>query len=720
MGNKQCSCKKRADDAVIPGVVNITQRENMATWHRVDIPLTDVYEIMDTIGPGQMGEVLKVRRKVENRGLHNADTREKKSLMKDLDSSDQDHRSVNSFGSRSSNPFMSRNQIRKQKQRNEEILKKFVVNTQHEDQPSTNNKPTPSIVKPKSILKKPLKDRMPSTGENNEVSAHSDEIGKDQSKAENHHVLHPHFSDTEFESCNPSVASENDVSVLDGSGVEMELDRESLFAMNPEKSKEIKDKRWVPRRKIRFQRLYACKTIATEKIKGDQMKDLLNEIYIMRKMDHPYIVRLYEVYQANKKIWLVMDLCTGGNLTTRKLKEPEVTVITEQILRGVAYLHKRGICHRNLKLENILFENSSANSSIRLIDFGLSQTYSLNPRRKHGNGAAYCMSPEVAGELASYSEKCDVWSIGIIVWILLAGDYPFLKNDEDLNDEQKKAKLVNGSFKFGITWRGRGITEFAKTFVKGCLKKDPQERWSAIEALEFLQDEWIPALEAKCAKEAEYEAIRLKALPQPVTTKKHSVLIKTKEVTSVLEKTHSSKSRKEQNILDYDIMEDIVRFTKFGLLKKTALVALANRLDRTDIGMLSELFLLVDTNQTGTISPDELKEALEKLKMPNMNEELMESIFAGIDHDQSGQIHYAEFLAALSEGAGLVTHERVADVFDRIDSEGKGFISHEDLKNILGENYEEEKANKMINEGDFKKNGRVDYDEFVQLMFEKL
>lgn len=106
--------------------------------------------------------------------------------------------------------------------------------------------------------------------------------------------------------------------------------------------------------------------------------------------------------------------------------------------------------------------------------------------------------------------------------------------------------------------------------------------------------------------------------------------------------------------------------------------------------------------------------------MPNMNEELMESIFAGIDHDQSGQIHYAEFLAALSEGAGLVTHERVADVFDRIDSEGKGFISHEDLKNILGENYEEEKANKMINEGDFKKNGRVDYDEFVQLMFEKL
>ena len=104
--------------------------------------------------------------------------------------------------------------------------------------------------------------------------------------------------------------------------------------------------------------------------------------------------------------------------------------------------------------------------------------------------------------------------------------------------------------------------------------------------------------------------------------------------------------------------------------------------------------------------------------MESMNEELMENIFAGIDHDQSGQIHYAEFLAALAEGAGLVTKERISDAFDRIDNEGKGYISHQDLQNILGENYEIELANKMIEEGDFKKNGRVDYDEFVQLMLE--
>ena len=421
---------------------------------------------------------------------------------------------------------------------------------------------------------------------------------------------------------------------------------------------------------------------------------------------------------ATGKLWLVMDLCTGGNLTTRKLKEPQVTVVAEQILRGIAYLHRRGICHRDLKLENILYEDSSAHSSIRLIDFGLSQTYDLSHAKEGaGWGAAYCMSPEVAGNTAPYTEKSDVWSMGIMVWILLAGDFPFLKDREDLKDEKKKMKLVNAQFQFGITWRGRGITEFAKTFVKGCLKKNPEERWTAIEALEFLQDRWIPALEEQGRLEEELEAKRLAALPSPSSPKnKKYADSKTKHPSTVLENTHSSKIRKEYEIFDHDIVEDIMRFTSYGLLKKTALIALVNTMDRKDVGTLADVFLLVDTEQNGTISPDELKQAFKKMDMPDMDDDLMAKIFAGIDHDQSGQIHYAEFLAALAEGAGLVTMDRISDAFDRMDNDGKGYISREDLRNILGENYKD--ADKMMEEGDFKKNGRVDLDEFMQLLLD--
>ena len=411
-----------------------------------------------------------------------------------------------------------------------------------------------------------------------------------------------------------------------------------------------------------------------------------------------------------------MDLCTGGNLTTRKLKEPEVTVVMEQILRGIAYLHRRGICHRDLKLENILYEDGSANSTIRLIDFGLSQTYELSDNGQ--KGAAYCLSPEIAGRTGQYTEKSDVWSIGIIAWILLAGDYPFLRVFDDLKDEKAKKRLVDANFEFGITWRGRGITSEAKAFVSGCLAKDPTLRWSAIEALEYLQDQWIPKLEEKGALEVQMQEKRIAALPpqKKDAKKRKNPDIKIYDSSAVLENTLSSKTKKDNDIFDHDIMDDIMRFTESGLLKKTALIALANTMDRKDVGSLSELFLLLDTDQTGTISPDELKVALRKLNMPNMDEGRMDTIFAGIDHDRSGQIHFAEFLAALAEGAGLVTMERISDAFDRIDHEGKGYISHQDLKKILGDNYRKEVAEEMIEEGDFKKNGRIDYDEFIHLM----
>lgn len=408
-----------------------------------------------------------------------------------------------------------------------------------------------------------------------------------------------------------------------------------------------------------------------------------------------------------------MDLCTGGNLTTRKLGEPQVAVVAEQILRALAYMHRRGICHRDLKMENILYENTADDSSIRLIDFGLSQTY--NESDKKQMGAAYTMSPEIASQTGEYTEKSDVWSIGVIAWILLAGDYPFMKTDDDLSNETKKKRLINAQYEFGITWRGRGISNEAKRFVGGCLKKNPDERWSAIEALEYLQDDWIPKLEEKGALEVEQETKRLAALPKKDSPKRRVQEMKVKDRCAVLTKTHASKMKKSEMILDYDVMDDLVKYAEYGLLKKTALIALANTMDRKDVGKLSEIFLMVDTEQTGTISPDEFKQVLVKLNIPDLNDDRILEIFNGIDHDRSGQIHFAEFLAALVEGEGLVTEERLADAFDRIDHEGKGYISHENLKKILGENYFKETVDRMIEEGDFKKNGRVEFDEFAHL-----
>ena len=177
-----------------------------------------------------------------------------------------------------------------------------------------------------------------------------------------------------------------------------------------------------------------------------------------------------------------------------------------------------------------------------------------------------------------------------------------------------------------------------------------------------------------------------------------------------------SAQRKKTDSMDLDLA-DIQRFCSYGRMKKTILMAMAQMMDRRDVGKLNELFLLADTEDTGTLNLLELKNAIQKVN-PSMADKEIEAIFKGIDQDKSGQIHYAEFLAALAESQGLVTMDRLAEAFDRIDTEGKGYISHDDLKMVLGKDYDQATVNRMIEEGDFKKNDKIDYEELLKLMFE--
>ncbi len=163
-------------------------------------------------------------------------------------------------------------------------------------------------------------------------------------------------------------------------------------------------------------------------------------------------------------------------------------------------------------------------------------------------------------------------------------------------------------------------------------------------------------------------------------------------------------------------MNEVERYTKFGFMKKTILIMMANTMDRSELIKLREIFLKADTNDTGTITFDELLAAFRTVS-PDVDVARVENLFIGMDRDKSGHIHYAEFLAALAESHGLVTLDRLTEAFDRLDTDGKGYIDHDDLKKVLGKEYDEETVDQMIEEGDFKKNNKIDYEELLQLMF---
>ena len=145
------------------------------------------------------------------------------------------------------------------------------------------------------------------------------------------------------------------------------------------------------------------------------------------------------------KLWLVTELLTGGDLSSRKLNEHDAKNVIEQVLRALVYLHRMGIVHRDIKLENVMYENHSKGSTVRLIDFGLSRTFDRTSIVGDFGRTPYTMSPEAAGGGGTDGEfmtdKTDVWAVGVITFIMLSGEFPFIKTNADLKDPEKMNRL---------------------------------------------------------------------------------------------------------------------------------------------------------------------------------------------------------------------------------------------------------------------------------------
>eukprot|EP01129_Flabellula_baltica_P002901 TRINITY_DN12784_c0_g1_i1.p1 TRINITY_DN12784_c0_g1~~TRINITY_DN12784_c0_g1_i1.p1 ORF type:complete len:406 (-),score=86.40 TRINITY_DN12784_c0_g1_i1:1061-2278(-) len=223
---------------------------------------------------------------------------------------------------------------------------------------------------------------------------------------------------------------------------------------------------------------YAIKII--EKSEMDEDIDVLRrEIEIMKQLSHPYIISLEEVWETEDIMYLVMELVTGGELfdkiiEQKKYSERDSVVIIKQILEAIAYMHENGIAHRDLKPENILVTDSG---DIKVTDFGLSKDYSLETLQTSCGTPDY-VAPEVLKGV-SYDSAVDIWSIGVITYILLCGFPPFYgSNDQIIFD-----KILRCDYNFpSPDWDN--ISQDAKDFISALLVMDSSERPTALDCLE--------------------------------------------------------------------------------------------------------------------------------------------------------------------------------------------------------------------------------------------
>ncbi|CAM9098341.1 unnamed protein product, partial [Hapterophycus canaliculatus] len=224
---------------------------------------------------------------------------------------------------------------------------------------------------------------------------------------------------------------------------------------------------------------YALKAVELSRVKDEKSLDFFfREVEVMRKLDHPNICRLHAVYPTVEHLFMVMDLCEGGDLlTTYHFKsEQDAANIVLKVTNAVRYMHDRYIAHRDLKLDNILTDDTKEGGDVKLVDFGLSAHFKDFRLEHDVVGTWVYMAPEVISG-SHFPRTCDMWSIGVIAYLLLCGYPPFGGS----STAELKEQIQHGTYQFHHdAWSS--ISGKAKNFIKRLLVRNPQERMSAAEA----------------------------------------------------------------------------------------------------------------------------------------------------------------------------------------------------------------------------------------------
>lgn len=408
---------------------------------------------------------------------------------------------------------------------------------------------------------------------------------------------------------------------------------------------------------------YAMKSLDLRKAKDPMyVEELKNEVEILKTVDHPHIIRAMETCQYETNLYLIMELCSGGDLYVRDpYSEVQAARITSCILSAVGYMHSKNIIHRDLKFENIMYTTSRPDADVKVIDFGLSKKYGNDPLKETA-GTVYTMSPEVFD--GNYSYKVDLWSVGVICYMLLSSAMPFFA--ETRVGVVALIRLGKYSFK-GRRWAR--VSQDAKDFVRSLLTVDPEKRPTAEEAL------------------------------------KSPFLSKAEE----FYKQNSLRSRTLAMNLVQATME---QYASYSTLKKLALVVIAHKSTSEEVGFLRSMFENYDRSHLGVVNLEEFKDALKDYDYTN---EEAERLFRALDIDHTGELHYYEFLAATIEAHGEITEQRLADAFDRLDCDDSGYITVDNVRQFLGDAAPQSYLDRVVSEADQDPDMKIHYDEFLQL-----
>jgi calcium-dependent protein kinase len=410
----------------------------------------------------------------------------------------------------------------------------------------------------------------------------------------------------------------------------------------------------------------------------EEEEEIRNEINILRTMDHPNILKIFEFYSNPKEYSIITELCSMGELFDQIINkgpfdEKYSAYVLYQVFSAVNYCHKMHILHRDLKPENILIidKNEDGYPTIKVCDFGTAKIFQTGKVERKFVGSSYYMAPEVLKQ--RYNEKCDIWSCGVIMYILLSQRPPFGGKDDDeimANIEKGKYDLSSPPFD--------KISQNARDLIKKMLTMDPQKR---ISAEEVLNHPWFKENKSK----------------ELFNKVKHRNAIK-------------------------DIITNLKSYRRTSVIQETALAYLVHQFPQIkDVVNACKLFNQIDHSLDGKITKDELYKGISSLYKSSTLKKDIDEIFKNLDMDNSGYIGYEEFVRGAVNKSYFTQPFILKFAFKYFDKDNSGEITFKEIeelfyKSIPDKNKVHETLNAIIKEVDINNDKKISFKEFTQIM----
>lgn len=405
------------------------------------------------------------------------------------------------------------------------------------------------------------------------------------------------------------------------------------------------------------------------KFKQNDQEDIetKSEIRILKYLDHPSIIRVFEYFEDKRRIYLLMEYCSGGELFSeilkgRKLSEISIAKIMQQLFSALAYLHERKIIHRDIKPENILLEENENMLNIKLIDFG-SAVICKGTNFKGKAGSYLFAAPEVMSDV--YSFKCDMWSTGVILSLLLTGQPPY----KILS--QNSIQYLTPNEKFGYDDE---VWDRISLEARDLLEKLLCDEKSRASAKECLSHPWI-------------------------ISKSYRPICNENILNSVLTKLRNFHSFHKLREAVYSFI-----ISQFISIKETRL--------------LREIFRTLDKNGDGKLSIEELTEQYSETLGDDEAKREALRIMKEVDTDNNGYIDYTEFLKVNLDSHKVLSNENLKKAFRMFDKDDSGTITAAELKMVLQGDFESEDSvwSGIVSMVDQNSDGEIDLQEFQDMI----